>query len=347
MKLLKQLFAIHSPSGREQKMINFLISHIKSLPGNIQLGKDKFGNLYAVKGSAENYPCLVSHLDQVQQTHSKDFRAIETRDIIFGFSPKNKQFEGLGADDAVGIWIALQCLAKYDHIKVAFFREEEIGCRGSEQAEMSFFADCAYVIQCDRKGNSDIVTNISVTDLCSAEFIEAILPEQWGYKDCSGLMTDVLALKENGLGVSAINLSCGYWNPHTDEEIVVKRDVLKCLRFVEHIIDTCGSKAFPHTPQTDYFGNYWEYEFEDEIYDILLNAPTLTADDLYDMYHTNYPLLRRADFERMVGEFRSIYGIEEEEEYNFDNIKLDNDYGKKENNTRSQIKKATDGAFIW
>ncbi len=322
-KLLKRLFEIHSPSGKEQKMINFLISYIKSLPGNIQLGMDKYGNLYAVKGEAETYPCLVSHLDQVQKTHSKDFRAIETRDIIFGFSPKNKQFEGLGADDSVGIWIALQCLAKYDYIKVAFFREEETGCVGSGNAEMTFFEDCAYVIQCDRKGNSDIVTNISVTDLCSAEFIEAIQPEQWGYRECSGLMTDVLQLKENGLSVSAINLSCGYYNPHTDEEIVVKRDVLKCLRFVQHIIETCGSKAFPHTPQTDNFGNYWEYEFEDEIYDILLNDPTLTADDLYDMYNTNYPLLRRADFERMVGEFKSIYGCEEEEEeYNFENIKI-------------------------
>ncbi len=348
MKLLKQLFAIHSPSGREQKMINVLISHIKSLPGNIQLGKDKFGNLYAVKGCAETYPCIVAHLDQVQQTHSRDFRAIETRDIIFGFSPKKKQFEGLGADDKVGIWIALQCLAKYDHIKVAFFREEEIGCRGSEQAEMSFFADCAYVIQCDRKGNSDIVTNISVTDLCSAEFIEAILPEQWGYKDCSGLMTDVLALKENGLGVSAINLSCGYYQPHTDEEIVIKRDVLKCLRFVEHIIDTCGDTIFPHTPQTDYFGNCWEeYEFEDEIYDILLNDPTLTADDLYDMYHTNYPQLRREDFDRIVEDCKAMFGLEADEDYNFDNITLDNNYGKKENDPGIQIKKASNGASIW
>ncbi len=347
MKLLKKLFAIHSPSGKEGKMINFLVSYIKSLPGNIQLGKDKFGNLYAVKGSAETYPCIVAHLDQVQQTHSKDFRAIETRDIIFGFSPKSKQFEGLGADDKVGIWIALQCLAKYDHIKVAFFREEETGCRGSEQAEMSFFEDCGYVIQCDRKGNSDIVTNISVTDLCSAEFIEAIQPEQWGYRESSGLMTDVLQLKESGLGVSAINLSCGYYNPHTDDEIVVKRDVLKCLRFVQHIIETCGETIYPHTSHSGFYNSFWEYEMEDELYEILSNDPTLTTDDLYDMYHTNFPHLRREDFERIVEDCKAMYGLDEEEEYNFDNIKLDNDYAKKENNTRDQTKEASDRASIW
>jgi hypothetical protein len=36
--------------------------------------------------------------------------------------------EGLGADDKNGIWIALQCLKKYDTVKVAFFVSEEVGC---------------------------------------------------------------------------------------------------------------------------------------------------------------------------------------------------------------------------
>ena len=35
----------------------------------------------------------------------------------------------------------------------------------------------------------------------------------------NGLMTDILALKEKGLEVSCINVSCGYYNAHTDEEI--------------------------------------------------------------------------------------------------------------------------------
>lgn len=86
-RLLKRLYSIHSPSGKEDKMIKFLISYIQSLPGDIKLGKDAYGNLYAMKGKSETYPCVVSHLDQVQRIHSKDFKAIETRDIIFGYSP--------------------------------------------------------------------------------------------------------------------------------------------------------------------------------------------------------------------------------------------------------------------
>lgn len=78
------------------------------------------GNLYMTRGISETYPCIVAHLDQVQREHSKDFKAIETEDIIFGYSPKNRKREGLGADDKNGIWIALKCLEKYECIKVAF-----------------------------------------------------------------------------------------------------------------------------------------------------------------------------------------------------------------------------------
>lgn len=82
-QLLKKLYNIHSPSGKEQNMIRFLRSYIGTLPGNISVSQDRYGNLYVIKGTGENYPCLVSHIDQVAHCHhSKDFKAIETKDII-------------------------------------------------------------------------------------------------------------------------------------------------------------------------------------------------------------------------------------------------------------------------
>ena len=82
----------------------------------------------------------------------------------------------------------------------------------------------------------DRVTSIGYADLCSEGFMEAIEPEKWGYMEENGLMTDILTLKEKGLEVSCINVSCGYYNAHTDEEITVKKDLMKSLLFVEHII---------------------------------------------------------------------------------------------------------------
>lgn len=312
-RLLKKLYSIHSPSGKEDKMIAFLVSYLKSLPG-VKLGKDSYGNLYAWKGETDTYPCLVAHLDQVQRNHPRDFRSIETRDIIFGFSGKEHYFCGLGADDKNGIIICLEAIKKYDCMKVVFFREEETGCHGSSRAEMKFFDDCRYVIQCDRRGNSDLITNIGCSDLCSEKFIQDIDPEKWGYKEETGMMTDVEALKERDLSVSAINMSCGYYNPHTDEEITVKRDLEKCWKFVQHIIEDC-TETYPHeVGENGCYGYYDEWEIEDEIHSIIQQDPTMTGADLYDMYHTNFPMLKLKDFERIVEEYHQWYGESDEEE---------------------------------
>ena len=312
-RLLKKLYAIHSPSGKEDKMIKFLISYIKSLPSDIKLAKDSFGNIYAWKGESETYPAIVCHIDQVQRIHSKDFKAIETRDIIFGYSPSNHQIEGIGGDDKNGILMALEALKKYDCLKVVFFKEEETGCRGSQNCMTSFFDDCRFVIQCDRKGNSDLITSIGCTDLCSEKFIQDVDPEKWGYKEEQGMMTDVETLKEKGLSVSAVNISCGYYNPHTDEEITVKRDLEKCWKLVQHIIEDC-TEVYPHeVGENNYYDSYDVWELESEIYDFLQQDPTLTGADLYDMYHTNFPRLKMEDFERIVEEYRLMYGDETEE----------------------------------
>ncbi len=143
------------------------------------MGQDRYGNLYAVKGKSETYPCVVSHLDQVQRIRSKDFKAIETRDIIFGYSPSNHQIEGPGCDDKNGIFIALEALKKYECLKAVFFREEEIGCRGSSHAEMEFFKDCRFVIQCDRRGNSDLITTTDVPKRVYATIAEMRYTWMW------------------------------------------------------------------------------------------------------------------------------------------------------------------------
>lgn len=310
-RLLKKLYSIHSPSGKEDKMIAFLVSYLKSLPG-VKLGRDSYGNLYAVRGESETYPCIVAHLDQVQRNHPRDFRAIETRDIIIGFSAKEHSICGLGADDKNGIIICLEAIKKYDCMKVVFFKEEETGCHGSSCAEMKFFEDCRYVIQCDRRGNSDLITSIGCTDLCSERFIQDVNAERFNYTETTGMMTDVETLKERGLSVSAVNISCGYYNPHTDEEITVKRDLEKCWKFVQHIIEDC-TETYPHeVGDNGFYGYYDEWEIEDEIHSIIQQDPTMTASDLYDMYQTNFPMLRLEDFERIVAEHQLWYDDEEE-----------------------------------
>ena len=206
-KLLKQLYKIHSKSGYEGKIISFVCKWVDKNIQDVKIELDwNTGNIYITKGTAKTYPCMVAHLDQVQKYHPTDFTVIETKDLLFGYSPKERSFCGLGADDKNGVWLCLQCLQKFNEIKVAFFVGEEVGCIGSSKANMEFFNDCRFVIQPDRRGNSDVITQIGFMDICSDDFIKDITPEKFGYTPTEGMMTDVEQLKENGLNVSCINV---------------------------------------------------------------------------------------------------------------------------------------------
>lgn len=292
MELLKQLFCIHSKSGKEGKIRKFIWNWVRQTVPDAKIECDKPGNLYVTKGKSETYPCIVAHMDQVQERHSKDFIAYEAEDIIIGFSPKHKEQQGLGADDKCGLWIGLKCLQKFDCLKLAFFVGEEVGCKGSGLANMAFFDDCRFVIEPDRKGSEDLITQIGWTPLCSDDFLKDIGFKKFGYKETEGMMTDIEALKDHGLMLSCINVSCGYYKPHSNEEFVYKPALLNCFAFVEHIIKTC-TKVYPHIDNTAYYEkqNYYGDIYDDyysEIYDLLTNEPSLSFGDIEAMFKDWY-----------------------------------------------------------
>lgn len=247
-ELLKSLYKVFSPSMNEKKMRRFIKRHVNNNISGVTIVQDVAGNLLITKGESDSYPCICAHMDQVQRLHPKDFTCVENDNVIFGYSPKERKQCGLGADDKNGLFIALECLASYDAIKCAFFVGEEIGCKGSGAVDISFFDDCRYCIQVDRRGNSDMVTNI-YSKMCSEEFIHDVDCFSHGYEISDGLMTDVAELRERGVEVSCINLSCGYYEPHTDYEFTSKSDLQKCYDFVCHIIENCTKKY-----ECEYFG---------------------------------------------------------------------------------------------
>jgi putative aminopeptidase FrvX len=196
------------------------------------------------------------------------------KEIIFGFNGLKRSFCGLGADDKNGIWICLKCLEEFDVMKCVFFVGEETGCYGSSHADMSFFNDCRFVLQCDRKGNSDMVTYYCGNTLCSDDFLLDTTPDKFGYRQSDGMITDVITLKNRGLKVSCANLSCGYYHPHSPYEFTCWEDLMKCYRFVGHIIENC-SKTYPHQIienseiQRDEWANIrYQTRFSDVFYEI-------------------------------------------------------------------------------
>lgn len=315
-KLLKTLYKIYSPTGREKQMREFIMWWVKTNCPTATIAKDRMGNIYVTKGDSDTYPCVVSHLDQVQKFHSSDFEVIEDKDVFLGISKKHHRQEGLGADDKNGIWICLTCLEKYDVLKCAFFVEEEVGCFGSDKADMTFFDNCRFVLQCDRKGRRDLITNIGGwTPLCSESFLQCIGFEKFGYKEEVGMLTDVATLKENGLKVCALNMSCGYYNPHTDYEFTIKNDLLNCLALTQHIIETCQDVCV-HEFVSDWGRNYGSREKEEEYEDFidiisytLSYRPETTVDEFMKEYQDMYIFLTKEDFEHIFKEVKEPHRI--------------------------------------
>lgn len=126
------------------------------------------------------------------------------------------------------------------------------------------------------------------------------------------MMTDIQVLKENGLAVSCINLSCGYYEPHTDHEFTVKKDLLNCLRLVEHIIENCTS-TYPHRNEGLYYGNLNE-ELWEEVFSILDEKPSMTLKELIDIYQSSYPFCSEEELEEAYNEYVKLNTVNDYED---------------------------------
>lgn len=94
-----------------------------------------------------------------------------------------------------------------------------------------------FVIECDRKGASDVV-NIGKgeTHLWDSSLIPAHLLQKYHYEMVRGGKTDVVELKMRGLEIPVCNISCGYYNAHKNSEYTRFSELQNCLEFVKDII---------------------------------------------------------------------------------------------------------------
>ena len=152
-------------------------------------------------------------------------------------------------------------IEQLSYVKVVLFVEEEIGCRGSSQADLTFFTDCRWIIQIDRKESSDIITKISGRDICSKEFKKDIckLGKELGFTPTSGMMTDVDELTTRNVGVSCINLSCGYYFPHTSDECTVIAELENTINFCQKAAESLLMR-YPHIAEKKYLNDIIDYD---------------------------------------------------------------------------------------
>ncbi len=173
-------------------------------------------------------------MDEFHKNREADFVVVQEDDEIFGYSAKAEGKQGIGADDKNGIWVALKVMERVPYIKAAFFVSEEDGCIGSENVDLAFFDNCRFVIECDRRNGGDFIYEAKEVPLCTFEFMNAMNAAEYGYKPVRGASTDVVMLRQRGLKCCACNLSCGYYNPHENDEYTRISELQNCYNLVLH-----------------------------------------------------------------------------------------------------------------
>ena len=161
---------------------------------------------------------LVAHLDTV---HKKIPSIIcYSKDNNYMMSP-----QGIGGDDRCGVFIILSLLRRLPYKPyILFTMGEEVGCVGAK-AFVKWLCDdpealpeLKFIVEYDRKGNNDCVFyNCDNKDF--TKFVES-----FGFKTAIGSSSDIKVIAPE-LGAAAVNLSSGYYNPHTEHEYVCMSDM--------------------------------------------------------------------------------------------------------------------------
>ena len=251
-KLLKEILSIPSYSGNERKLVNFICEFLEE--NKIPYKVDELFNIYCTKGDADIYPCVVAHTDTVHNNNHIDVRTElkkNCRNVLKeaykGYNAKGKP-TGIGGDDKAGVFACLTLLLELPALKAAFFVSEEIGCKGSKEADEAFFENVGYAIQFDAPYDymvTEVSSGVPLFDRRSEFFnkannvlIEYIIPEYGSHP-----FTDVYALKKL-FDFSCINLSIGYYEHHTADEYVILEDVENGIKIGREMIASLGYEKY-------------------------------------------------------------------------------------------------------
>jgi tripeptide aminopeptidase len=307
MDNLQSLMSVQSVSYDTGRMQLYIQNSLK-LQG-LSYEKDSYGNMYVTKGDADLYPTMVCHIDTVHEINN-NMEVHISGDNMFAIDNLTMERLGIGGDDKVGIWITLQALENHKNFKAVFFLDEEMGCVGSSKADFSFFDDSTIVLQCDRKGNTDFVNNISGTEMFGKELSKVLKPilKDYKYKEAPGGMTDVMEIASN-TDVCCANMSCGYYDPHTDNEYISINDVYETLEMCMDIFEATLHKRFTITRIKHNYANYYDgyydswYDKQDPIVskDNTI-CPNCNLDQLYFDEWDNVNYCLECEYEQKLAE---------------------------------------------
>lgn len=205
---------------------------------------------------------LLAHLDTVHYTKPN-------LSNLFHDQEKNAMWciEGIGGDDRCGVFTILEILSMGYRPHIMFCWNEEIGCKGSgnlvDTIETNFgepvqeeLQKINFAVQIDRKGFGEAV----YYDLDNKEFEDYI--SGFGFKTEIGSFTDIGEICPE-FGFAGVNVSAGYINEHTTEEVIYINEMNstrdKIIRILQDQMR--NPKFFKYTPFAYSYGSGWGSQY--------------------------------------------------------------------------------------
>lgn len=228
---------------------------------------DEDGFLYA-KG--DNPVLLVAHMDTV---HKEKCAEIDLKDGRIS-SP-----QGIGGDDRCGIWIISQ-IVKEKHCSVLLCEDEEIGTVGARKFIKTDYInnlDVNYMIEFDRKGNSDAV----FYSCDNAEWTDFVV-DATGFVESNGSFSDISVLMP-AAKIAGVNLSSGYYNAHSKTEYVIMVDMEMTVNAALAMIEAECEEPF------EYVAKKYNYSWSS------LHTPSLKGSGTYQYNFLHDDMFQKED----------------------------------------------------
>lgn len=254
-----------------------------------------------------NFPVLlVAHLDTVHDLLPSLFVYDMEKDSV-------SCAEGIGGDDRCGVYMILEIIKNYN-CSVLFCEEEEKGGIGASKfiktdLAKELISQFNYAIELDRKGSNDAVFYD-----CDNEEFEKFITKDF-YKLAYGSFSDISTVAPF-LACAAVNLSCGYYNAHTNNEYVVLHEMERSMEEVCKILERTTEKdKFEYIEAVnDYYGYYGNYygSYSKSYYSGSNSRSYSWFNDYKDDSYENYYIIEFID-EKGKTDWHDTYAVSEAE----------------------------------
>jgi len=238
IQILEDIVGMYVPSGHEDEIIAYSMTVLKKNGFDVKLDVTK--NVIASRGKlgeGDKLVCINAHTDTVQKESDKIIADVVFYDWIKDAFHTNGRAM-IGGDDKCGIALALTLAAHTDlPMKIILTSGEEVGSIGAEALDEKEFDDVAFTFTIDRMHGDDLISEycglVLAPDTFVQKFIQMSKDINVDFKETFGSYADTYILCQYA---PAVNLSSGYYNPHSKDDFIMVNELYSVMRAVMNAI---------------------------------------------------------------------------------------------------------------